>query len=111
MLHADMSRIAVRLLMKKLYGLHSGLVERVQNSKHPLCYPKMIIIIPRSCECPGDVHALDSNFTHVGYIPHSHTRSGNVQRDYRSSVYDFTYKNADGTEVMFLFIEQAEKNS
>jgi hypothetical protein len=86
----------------KLHCLRSGLPDRVRTStKLPHCYPKMMIIIPRSCKCPADVHSLDPNFVHVGHIPYTHTRSGNVERDYKSSVYDFTYSRKDGKEVWF----------
>jgi len=75
---------------------------RIMQSSFPDCFPKMLIIIPQSCFCPADVSKSDAKFQFAGHVGHRHTRCGNVQRDYKSSVYHFTFVNSEKVKVCLL---------
>lgn len=73
-----------------------GLPERVRKSewateeqyKDSPILPKLLVILPKSCYCPGQFLDLDKDsFSPAGWIPFNATRAGNIHRDYKSSVY------------------------
>ena len=59
--------------------------------------PKLIIVSPCSCYCPGSFTDVDENIVFDGHIPYKATRAGNIDRDYKSSVYKVT--DPDTNEV------------
>ena len=56
----------------------------------PRILPKLIIVSPQSCQCPNSFTDVDENIVHVGHIPFKASRAGNIDRDYKNSVYKVT---------------------
>jgi len=56
----------------------------------PRILPKLIIVSPQSCHCPDSFTDVDENIVHVGHIPFKASRAGNIDRDYKNSVYKVT---------------------
>lgn len=87
-----------------------GLKQRVAKSKwateeeykeSPIL-PKLLIMLPKSCYCPGNLISLDEEcFSFDGHIPYNATRAGNINRDYKSSVYKVRCPDT-GKEYFFL---------
>ncbi|KAI0216162.1 Stimulator of interferon genes protein [Lamellibrachia satsuma] len=65
--------------------------------------PKLIIVSPCSCYCPGSFTDVDENIVFDGHIPYKATRAGNIDRDYKSSVYRVT--DPDTNEVYYAILE------
>ena len=75
-----------------------GLINRINKSEYKgKLYPKMIIILPLSCKSPPVLPNKDG-FEFVGYVPCTLSRSGNKERDYKNSIYNFTFKNPDAED-------------
>ena len=51
-------------------------------------HDQMVIVIPESCYCPGKLQDLDpDHIKHWGFLDFTATRAGNINRNYKSSVY------------------------
>ena len=59
--------------------------------------PVMFIVLPLSCYCPPN---LDNDFRFVEHIHKKSTRAGNIERDYKSPVYEFEHNGVSCASVL-----------
>lgn len=79
--------------------------EGKETVNRPRIIPKLIIVSPQSCFCPESFTDADKNIVFVGHIPFKASRAGNINRDYKNSVYKVT--DPDTLEVYYAILEFA----
>ena len=62
----------------------------METEKQSRIIPKLIIVSPQSCFCPGSFTDVDESIVHVGHIHFKASRAGTIDRDYKNSVYKVT---------------------
>ena len=86
---------------------NKGLRERVKDCEfskidNSEILPKLVIILPEDCYCPGSLGEVDPVLKFEGHIPFTATRAGHINRDYKHSVYSIQV-NAKVNSSMICF--------